>query len=331
MLATLRNKLQHRIDKSLFQLRDAEPGEVFLNQRRVFIMPSQPGLAFTVMLGILFIGSVNYNLSLGFALTFLLGACAVIGMHLTFLNLAFLHLTAGKTTPVFVGENALFELHVMNRRKRPRYAIWLCFIDHKTTPQAVDVEAHTTSSAILTSTTVKRGWHHAPRVRLQTHFPLGLLRAWSYWQPDAKTLVYPQPESSSSLPPLPMTATQQAEGNTQAGHEDLAGVRPYQLGDSPKHLAWRQIARQDSESNAKLITKQFDGGAASDLSIDYATLPQTMSIEAKLSRMAGWILDAERQGLPYAFRLNDIIYTTSIGITHQQACLQALALYEGSV
>src|SRR5690606_14709137 len=95
----------------LFRLRDVEVGEVFLNQRRVFIVPTRAGLTFGVMLIVLFLCSVNYSLSLGFALTFLLGACAVIDMHLTFRNLAHLHLRPGNTQAVFAGEEAQFELH----------------------------------------------------------------------------------------------------------------------------------------------------------------------------------------------------------------------------
>src|SRR5882757_5704167 len=129
----MQNLLQMRFrrwtSKWLFQLREAERGEVFLNQRRVFIVPTQAGLTFGVMLVVLFLSSINYNLSLGFALTFLLAGCAIIDMHLTFRNLAYLYLRPGRAHPVFAGEVAQFELHLTNRRKHDRYAIRLAFID----------------------------------------------------------------------------------------------------------------------------------------------------------------------------------------------------------
>ncbi|MEO6920401.1 MAG: DUF58 domain-containing protein [Collimonas sp.] len=331
MLTSLRKQIRHWLDQSLFQLRDAEPGEVLLTQRRVFIVPSRPGLAFAFMLVLLFLCSINYNLSLGFGLTFLLAACAVIDMHLTFRNLAYLQLAAGKAAAVFAGEDALFELHLTNRRKHPRYAIWLGFIGRSlpAIERAVDVSAHSASHLTLAVTTSHRGWQPAPRIRLQTRFPLGLLRAWSYWQPDSKALVYPQPEASDSTPPLPLAPIEKSDGNGVAGHQDFAGIRPYQSGDSPKHLAWRQIARLDTDIEARLITKQFEGGAVSDLSIDYAALPYGMPVESKLSRMTRWILEAEARQLPYAFRLGDSFYAAALGPAHQRACLRALALYEG--
>ena len=338
MLKTLQNRLKRSLKlpfglKFPFRPREGEPeiGEVYLGQRRVYIMPSRPGCAFLVILLLLFIGAINYNLSLGFALTFVLAACAVIDMHLTFRNMAFLYLSASQNSPVFAGQEALFTLQVINRRKHPRYAIWLGFIglNLPTREQPIDIASAASSSVVLSTPTLERGWLAAPRVRLQTRFPLGLLRSWCYWQPDGMVLVYPQPESHESSPALPMTALANTTGNATAGHEDFAGVRAYQAGDSLKHLAWRQIAKLNSDGETSLITKHFEGGAASDLVIDYAALPLAMDVETKLSRMTRWILEAETLGLPYAFRIGHLDYPTAIGAAHQQACLQALALYEG--
>ncbi len=330
MLRTLPAVFYKAINRWVFQLRNAEPGEVFLNQRRVFIVPTKPGLGFGVMLFVLFIGSVNYNLSLGFALTFLMAGCAVIDMHLTFRNLAHLYLAAGRAPAVFAGEEAQFELHLINRRKHDRYAIWLGFIGEglPDLAQPADVAADASCRVLLSAPARQRGWLAAPRIRLQTRFPLGLLRAWSYWQPDAKVLVYPQPEQNA--PPLPMAGEAKEDGQGRAGHDDFAGIRAYQAGDSMKHLAWRQIARLGMESNGTLVTKHFEGGAAGRLQIDFATLPRHMDVEMKLSRMSRWVIEAEARGLPYAFRLGEIVFAAAIGPAHQEDCLRALALHESA-
>ena len=314
----------------LFQLRDAEPGEVFLKQRRVFIMPTRAGLSFGATLVILFIASVNYSLSLGFVLTFLIASCGVIDMHLTFRNMAHLYLTAGQAQPVFAGEEAQFELHLINRYKYSRYAIWLGFFGEglPELEQPADIEANSTCTVNLHATSSQRGWMQAPRVRLQTRFPLGLLRSWAYWKPDAKALVYPYPEEYS--PPLPTSGSDELEGQGQAGSEDFAGVRAYQPGDSMKHLAWRQIARVDVNEGGALVTKHFEGGTKSELCLDFSRLPRTMDVEMRLSRMARWVLEAEQQGLPYAIKIGQHEYATALGPAHQSACLRALALYEGS-
>lgn len=327
MFSALEHSIRKRASKWLFRRRTSEPGEVVLRQRRVYIMPTHPGLLFGVMLMTLFIGSVNYNLSLGFAFTFLLAGCGVIDMCLTFRNLAHLRLAAGRATPVFAGEDAQFELHLMNRSDHDRYAIWLDFlVDGRAfSEQAADIAAHATRSVVLSAPAQERGWMQAPRIRLQTRFPLGLLRAWSYWQPDATTLIYPRPEDNA--PPLPLAGTEQNDDQGRAGNDDFAGIRGYQAGDSMKRLAWRQIARVGPEAGGTLVTKHFEGGAAVEVTIDFAQLPHQMDSEAKLSRMTRWVLEAEARGTPYAFRLGDIRFPAALGPAHQEACLRALALY----
>lgn len=327
MLISPRKFFRNKLDKWLFQLGGAEPGETYLSQRRVFIIPSKMGMMFILMLVVLFIGATNYELSLGFGLTFLIAGCALIDMHLTFRNLAHLYLAAGRASPVFAGEEAQFELHLINRRKHDRYAIWIGFVGEglPDLAQATDIAANTTRSIVLETPAKTRGWLQAPRVQLHTRFPLGLLYAWSYWKPDAKVLVYPRPEDNS--PPLPMENGEKDDGQGRAGHDDFAGVRAYQSGDSIKHLAWRQIARVDLTLGGALVTKHFEGGASGELAIDFTALPRGMNIEMKLSRMTRWVLEAERLGLPYAFRLGDTSLSAAIGTAHQNACLHALALY----
>lgn len=328
MLSALEHSIRKRASNWLLRRRDAEPGEVFLHQRRVYIVPTHPGLLFCAMLLALFIGSINYSLSLGFAFTFMLAACALIDMYLTFRNLAHLHLVAGRTTPVFAGEEAQFELHLINRSRHDRYALWIDFLSdgRASLAQAVDVAAHATCSMMLSTPAKERGLLQAPRVRLQTRFPLGLMRAWSYWQPDAKALVYPRPEDDAPL--LPMGHTEKSNGHGQAGQEDFAGIRGYQAGDSLKRLAWRQIARVGPESGGALVTKHFEGGAATEIAIDFTQLPRQMDTEAKLSRMTRWVIEAEARGVPYAFRLGDEIHSAALGPAHREACLRALALYQ---
>jgi hypothetical protein len=64
-----------------------EAGEVLLDRRRVYILPTTPGLAFAAAVLVLLIGSINYNLQLGYLLTFLVASMAVVGMHHTHSNL----------------------------------------------------------------------------------------------------------------------------------------------------------------------------------------------------------------------------------------------------
>ncbi len=331
MRFALKQPFRRAIDTWLFQLKPAEHGEVILVQRRVFIVPTGAGMGYILMLLGLFIGSVNYQLNMGFALTFLVAGCALVGMVLTFRNLAWLHLSPGRSAPTFAGGEAHFELHLANRSRHPRYAIDIGFIGPGLTAveTLVDVPAFGECVVRLSTPALRRGWQQAPRIRLQTRFPLGLLRAWSYWQPDLAALVYPQPEAQGA--PLPASEISASDGAGKAGRDDFAGVRAWQAGDSPSRLAWRQIARMGNGANGTggLVSKHFEGGVNAELCIDERLLAD-LPVEQRLARMTRWVLEAEQHGLAYRFTLGSTALPASQGPAHQDECLRALALYRAT-
>ena len=310
-----------------------DKGELFLGRRRIYILPTGPGLGFGALLLVLLVGSINYNLGLGFALTFLALSCALVDMVLTWRNLAHLRLKPVRAAPVFAGQEASFELQLVNTTARQRYAVSIEVAnaaDAGYARHAVDVAALASTTVRLALPTERRGWLEAPRLTLSTRFPLGLFRAWSYWRPDLQALVYPFPEEGA--PPLPHGAgpSGRLDGAGRAGEDDFAGVRPYRPGDPLRRLAWRQIARLDPADGGQLATKHFEGGARDELVLDLAALPPQLDLELRLSRMTRWVLEAEGRALPYAFRLGGEAYPGASGAAHAAACLRALALYGGA-
>jgi uncharacterized protein (DUF58 family) len=327
MMVASQSWVRRKFDAWAMRESSRDQGEVFLTQRRVYIVPTGAGIGFAGLLLVLLTGSINYNLGLGFALTFIALACALVDMVFTYRNLAHLRLRPGRAPDVFAGEEAQFELHLLNNTGYDRYAIAIAFVDASAAPHMADVVAGGSASVTLAMPTGRRGWMRAPRVRLTTRFPLGLFRAWSYWQPDLAVLAYPAPETGA--PPLPLSGTARGDGPGAAGDDDFAGVRSYQPGDPLRQLAWRQIARLDPELGGQLATKHFEGGAAEQLVLDFAQLPPQLDLELRLSRMARWVLDAEQRALPYAFQLGAQTFDTALGAAHQAACLRSLALYGG--
>ena len=260
-------------------------------------------------------------------LLLLAGALLVLAPHM-----AHLRLKPVRAAPVFAGQEAAFELQLVNTTARARYAVRIDIAtsaDGRDARHVVDVAALGSTTVRLALPTDKRGWLDAPRLTLSTRFPLGLFRAWSYWRPDLQALVYPFPEEGA--PPLPQDAGADGrlDGVGRAGEDDFAGVRPYRAGDPLRRLAWRQIARLDPADGGQLATKHFEGGARDQLTLDLASLPPHLDLELRLSRMTRWVLDAEGRALPYAFRLGDASWPAASGAAHAAACLRALALSGG--
>src|SRR5438552_212539 len=206
----------------VFRKHAPEPGVVFLSQRRVYILPTRHGLTFGLAVILMLIGSINYNLSLGYVLTFLLAGLGIVSILHTFRNLAHLYVSAGRVAPVFAGDTAQFELIFENKSDFDRHSLDLACRGVRVSCNA---PAHQHCSSALPVKAEKRGWQQLERVTVDTRFPLGLMRAWSYVQPDMRALVYPRPDSA----PLPLTHSDSDTGDAISagpGPDDFAGLRP---------------------------------------------------------------------------------------------------------
>jgi uncharacterized protein (DUF58 family) len=307
---------------ALWRLRGPEAAPIFLAQRRVFILPTSHGLWYGGALFALLGASVQYNLNLGFILTFLLAGVGLLGIVHTFRNLAHLYVSPGRVDPVFAGEPARFTVLLDNRSRYDRFAIGAQ--SGSGAPVYCDAPKTAIASSVVAIIAARRGWFYPGRITLSTRFPLGLLRAWSYVELDRPCLVYPRPERT----PLPQEAINSEYGERAAaarGTDDFSGLRAHQLSDSPRHVAWKAVAR-----GADMLTKQFAGRADARLWLDWSMLPPALDVEARLSRLTGWVLDAETQGLSYGLRLPTLRIAPAHGDVHCSACLKALALYGSS-
>ena len=304
----------------LYGFKPPERGTVVLVHRRVYIVPTRLGWVFGATLGILLIGSINYALSLGFVLTFLLAGMGLAGMVHTARNLAQIAVSTGRAEPAFAGESAQFRVCLDNRASHDRPSILVRHIASGI-QLVVDAPSAQVTEVVLAVPADKRGWMALGRIMLETRFPLGLFRAWSYVEPDARCLVYPRPERS----PLPAASPDPSAGSGHApapGTDDFSGLRAYQISDSPRHVAWKSVARND-----EMLTKQFSGDSSADLWLDWQLLPPNMGVEQRLSRLTGWVLAAEQLGTRYGLRLPGIEMPLARGELQRAACLQALALH----
>jgi len=309
-----RDWMQRRVFKGL----DDRSGVIVLRYRRVYIFPTRGGLLFSLMLVVLWLGAINYNNSMLFLLVFLLGGLAIVAILHTFMNLLGLRVTPLPAPPVFAGEPAVFPLRVESRSRRPRIGVsvalgsWL--------QDSADLAAKSSVQLAFRLPTEHRGWRETERVSLQTSFPTGLFRAWSWLDLRQRCLVYPRPESGAV--PLPAGAGGFEQGSHEgSGDEDFRGLRRYQHGDSLKHVAWHAVARGREPQ-----TKQFQGAARSRLWLDWDEL-SGLDTEQRLSRLCRWVVDAEAAGLRYGLRLPGLEIRPDGGANHRHRCLEALALF----
>jgi uncharacterized protein (DUF58 family) len=290
---------------------------VVLNHRRVFILPTQRGLGFVLLIVVLMLIAFVYNNNLAYMLAFLLASVFFITILHSYKALSGLVVRPGRSQAVFAGEAAGFEIHINNPTDMERHQLQIKLQDI----QSLTLKPQSTAHITVYSLTHRRGWHQAGTVTLSSTYPLGLFRTWSPIRFDLKALVYPKPAPVEM--PFPQTSSAQAQqGVSNKGSDEFYGLQEYRSGDSIKHIHWKAFAK-----GLGVFSKQYGGDQASEeIWLDYDHAPGHNS-EERLSRLCRWVIDAERAGILYGFALPGLTVPPGNGLAHYQKCLEALALF----
>lgn len=288
-----------------------------LASRRVYILPTREGLGFAALLLVMLIASLNYNLALGFLLCFSLVGIGQICLLRTHRNIEGLILSGARATNAHEGGSLAFELIFTDRSSRPREALELS--GAQVPALRFSIAADDSRTVRLALPARRRGRQAVGRIRIETRFPLGLLRSWTLIEPAISAWVYPRPEAKA--PPPPGSGR---DGNCRptSGQEDFDSLRPWQAGDALRTIAWKRLARGGSPAS-----KRFTSPQGGELALDWRACQDLPGVEAKLSRLCAWALEAERLGLAWSLSLPGTHLATSRGPKHIDAALEALASF----
>ncbi len=297
-----------------------------LTQRNVYILPTRPGFTLAATLLLLLVGSINYQLNLGYLLTFLLAGSAIVGMHVCHRTLRGMTLNLVAPDAQFVGSNAVIAINLVNEQRRVRYGIGLGVLsqgDPSPTERHwvwADVPAQGIATVHVAFKPARRGLQAVPALTAETRFPLGTFRVWTVWRPAAKVLVYPAPEAHP--PPLPMGEPRSGGASAAQIHAtgEYDGVRAYRRGDPLKIVVWKKAAKAD-----ELVSRDAQQVQRYELWLDFAQAG-VADTEHKLSRLCAWVLEAHKRGVDYGLRLPGLEIKPSAGEVHKKRCLEGLAL-----
>ena len=299
--------------------RYAQSGEKRLGRKRIFILPTYFGFIFSITILVMLIGALNYNNNPAFMFTFLLVGVGLITPLHNYRNLAKLSFRSTQAIPSFAGHPVQYFISIDNHGGAQRLAIELSTADQQ--PSVVHVAANATTNVKLNLPTHRRGKIPFCVVTVETRYPFGLFRAWSYIKIDTSCLVYPKPSGRNALP-LPSPHAHGDKDSTQIGTDDYLGLRDYHPGDSTKHIHWKAFAR-----NQALLTKQFSLPESDEVWFDWDTL-EGMDTESRLSQLTRWVIDADESNSNYGLSLPGTHLTPATGEQHKAQCLEALALYK---
>nr|WP_237709687.1 DUF58 domain-containing protein [Microbulbifer agarilyticus] len=292
---------------------------VTLNHRKLFVLPAAAGMGFLLLIVLLWLLGTNYENNLVLALVFMLvGVFVILPVH-TFANLSGLKLLLQEIEPTFAGDFGRAKIAVEKTGKRTHERVRLCWPPQE--GALVDITDNEPAEVTLELPLVRRGKVRAPRLRVESHFPAGLFKCWSWVDLDVEFLVYPQPKSAGPLP----WGTSVGEGDQEKTHtvggDDFAGLKSYQAGDSLRHVAWKQFA-----GGRDLYSKEYASGSDARLWLDWDLLAGR-ELETRLSNLCAWVLEAERAQVAYGLRIPGQTVAPAVGPAHRQKVLTLLALF----
>lgn len=305
-----------------------------LHRKNIYILPTRSGMMLGVTMLVLLLTSINFQLNLGYALTFLILGASVASVFTAFRTLYGLKFSIHRVTPVFAGEDLLFSVNINNQEDRTRYAIGVSisqfFWNHiKNNWIWTDVLPQEQTRVTLSIPTEKRGWVVLPQLAIETRFPLGVVRAWGIWQPSTKALVYPTAEEN---PPSFFKSMAQSVDAPETNHttviqsrgDEYDAIRPYRQGDPIKQIYWKKVL-----PSGELLSRETTSTQSADL---WFSLESTglSNLEAQLSRLTSWVLQAHQANISYGLILGKTKIQPHLGDAHQVNCLEALALFQQS-
>jgi len=288
-----------------------------LHQRNLFIFLSRHGLYFLLLIALVWIGATNFQNNLAFALSFFLLAVLLVAILQTFANASGLRLRFIDAEPVFSGDVVLARFELLSTALHQQLEFsWpqqesISATVHRSVPQVI----------LLPHKTSRRGFLRPGRFRMQTFYPLGIVRCWSWLDLDVELLVYPKPEAADFH--TCSSGNGEDNGGIVAGGDEYYSLKPYAEGESLSRVAWKQYA-----AGRGLFVREYVDLRGGEVMLDFSMMSDP-DIELRLSKLCYCALQLHEKSRAYGLKLpGKAVIEVSTGEQQLHAVLAALALYQ---
>lgn len=300
--------------------RQPRAGRHKLHRKNLYIFPTVTGFAYLLLVIVVWLLGTNYQNNLILALAYMQVSVFVLTILNTYNNMAGLRVEFVAAEDGYAGEKIGFKLLFSTANKKGSHYVSAQWLDN--TPAILDFEPGQDHLENVYALAKSRGFLRPHRLRLQSTFPMGLLRCWTWLSFDAAALVFPAP-AECDLPAAGFSADENQQGHLRLGAGDeFAGFRAYRPGDSPKHIAWKQYARDRG-----LWSKDYGDLVASQTWLQWSDFYRGDG-ELALSQMCYWTLKFSEQDSELGLRLPGVEISPADGPAQQRKILQALARFE---
>jgi uncharacterized protein (DUF58 family) len=279
------------------------------------------GLLF--VLAAMWYAASSQNSAAAYLLLFALTAVSLVSIPHTLINLAGVTMALEAVKPAFAGQEVSLPVEIMNGSRTTRHGISVASSGSSQERKRVDrIPAGKAARVTLRFPARRRGEHETGTLYLTSVYPLGFVRVVKRFATSQTYVVYPKPAGD---PQLPLSHARPPHSRPQADFgegDDFAGVRAYVPGESQRHIDWKAVARGQA-----LMTKQFAVEVEGSVHLDFSAIRST-DVEARLSQLALWVIEAERARRPYGLRLPGTEILPGVGESHFHQCMRALSRFQ---
>ncbi|GGI91079.1 DUF58 domain-containing protein [Shewanella gelidii] len=293
-----------------------------LSHRSIFILPSKFGVVWFGLVILLYLFGTNYQNNLVIGLSILLASILHTCIIYSYRNLAGLKLQSMPAAQVYAGDTLSFPSHLSSEKGANEVLLSYPFaqgeVDQSIAPQVKQAPV----KVLVSYPSTPRGRVNPGRLKIESYYPLGLCRAWSYVDLATELIVYPTPVESKIALNAQQSNNQQENhhGRQVAGIDEYQGLKEYVKGESLKQVAWKQLAQGKG-----MLTKEFQQplGAPIWLTLDSS---QSRNYETKISELTWQVEKLHQSNQLFGLKIDNITIEPSHGEGHRHACLEALSL-----
>lgn len=299
--------------------------QVTLSHKSIFILPSAFGIAWFMLIVVLYLFGTNYQNNLVIGLSLLLASVLHTCIIYSYKNLAGLTLTAPMPPESIANTSLAFPVVLSSKQKKD-----LSHTNHQQICLNFAQQRHIrigdvgeSFNATVGYSPQNRGPFNPGRIQVSSNFPLGLFRAWSYVDLNIEQLIFAEPlQTTVSLTSLDDDNNTEFEhGKLQPGVDDYKGLKTYVEGEPLKQVAWKQWAQ-----GRGMLSKEFAQPEGKPVWLSLADT-QGDDLEHKLSKLA-WQVNALSQAHQvFGLALDNQIIEQDSGESHRKQCQQLIASY----
>lgn len=291
-----------------------------LHHKNLYVLPSAAGWSFLILALVVWLLGTNYQNNLILALAYLqLSLLVVVILH-TYKNVSGLTIECLGSEGGYAGGEIAFRFRISPSSPAGCHNLYIGWRGAQA--ELLDVPPGGSEVAIVYLKADRRGRLTPPSLGVRSQFPMGLVKCWTWLGFDCQAVVFPQPKPSpSALAAESSDSTGRGDTRALPSGDEFFGYRTYRPGDSPRHIAWKQYARERG-----LYSKAFGDPQVEDESLHWQHFFKG-DVEMALSQMTFRALELHRCQRGFALTLPSTKVSFGADDAHLTEALTALALH----